>query len=170
VITIRRLGMGSLDNPNSLSGSLLPVLIGGGVTAIVTLGLQNMAPTPDNQMVRDNAAYIGFGAGGIAGLALWNLAKPASGMMALASATVALLAAKLPSWLADARAASATQPGTAGLRAVVPEYSMRGLRGGNPMGAIVMQPTAQRGLGAPGEAINLSGVNIGVFGTPGFKR
>lgn len=171
VITIRRLGMGSLDKPDSMTGALLPVLIGGAITTFVTLGLQNMAPTPDNEAVRNNAGWIGFGAGGLASLALWNLARPASGIMALSAAAVALLATKLPGWLADARASAATQPGTAGLRAVVPEYSsMRGVGGGRGMGAIVMQPQATRGLGKPGEVINLSGINTSVFGTPAFKR
>lgn len=172
VITIRRLGMGSLDKPDSMTGALLPVIIGGAVTTFVTLGLQNMAPTPDNQAVRDNASWIGFGAGGLASLALWNLAKPASGVMALSASIVALLATKMPGWLADARASAATQPGTAGLRAVVPEYSsMRGLGGGGRgMGAIVMQPQATRGLGKPGEVISLQGINTRVFGTPAFTR
>jgi hypothetical protein len=69
---------------------------------------------------------------------------------------------------------AATAPITAaGLRAVVPEYSMRGLgRGG--MGAIVMESQASRGngagpLGSYGETVNLGAINPGAFGTPGFR-
>jgi hypothetical protein len=64
----------------------------------------------------------------------------------------------------------------AGLRAVVPEYAMRGIPSGGGLGKIVMEPAASRGYGAPaglrsyGENINLGAINTSVFGTPGFTQ
>jgi hypothetical protein len=183
VIRVRKLnGVGQLKNPNSATGAMLPVLIGGGVTALTTLGIRTMVePTDDtNIMIRDNAPIIGVAVGGLAGLALWNMASQPAGVATIAAAGVVGLSLWALEYaaMAKAQAAANAAPATAGIGAVVPEYSMP--QRGNGVGAIVMEPQSSRGYGAGplgrlssyGETVNVAGlgaVNAGAFGTPGFS-
>jgi hypothetical protein len=82
---------------------------------------------------------------------------------------------------AGAKMRAEEAPATAGFGAIVPEYSRGGL-GRARTGAIVMEPSASRGYGAPpglgrggtgwtpyGEEVNLAGINVDAFGTPMFR-
>jgi hypothetical protein len=174
VIQVRRLsGVERLNNPSSMTGAVMPALIGGGVTVLTTMGVrQFLEPTPDNATIIENADWIGLAAGSLAGLALWNMASKPAGIAALATSAVVSLAALVPSWMASANGA-APPAGMRGLRAIVPEYSVRGLRGGHGTRGIVMEPAASRGYGAGqtyGSNVRLGNVNPGAFGTPTFRR
>jgi len=178
MITVRKLsgaGVGDIKNPNSVAGSTFPVIIGGGVTLAVTLGIRTMmAPTAANATVRQNAEWIGAGAGVLAGLALWSLTSQPGGAAAIATSILVGGAMWGLEYAAQKTAASAVATAqTSGvLGAIVPEYSMRGTRG---VGAIVMEPTAGRGygsgavgrLGSYGETVNLGSINPNAFGTSG---
>lgn len=179
IVRVRRVsGLGQLNQPGSMMGSTLPVIVGGGVAALTTIGIaQWMDPLKaENKKFIDNAPWLGLGAGIVAGLGLGAMTrkKPTTNM-AVAAAVVTSLAFLLPGWMAG-MAANGNGNGatTAGLRAIVPEYGMRGLGGGRRgTGAIVMEPQASRGygagpLGSYGETVNLGRVNTGAFGTPGF--
>ena len=172
VIQVRQLsGTERINNPSSMTGAAVPVLLGGAVTFLTALGVRKyVEPTADNAAIRDNASWIGVGAGGLIGLALWNMASKPAGVAALLTAAVVGIADMLPMWMAASATPTATT--TAGLRAIVPEYSMRGMRGaGRGMGAIAMQSQASRGYGsdAGGENISLGAINPSAFGTPGFR-
>jgi hypothetical protein len=178
---IRVSQVGGIADPKSVAGSLLPVLIGGGVTIAVTVGVRQYVEPKDESDLSliKNAPLIGGAAGLVVGGVLWAMKMQPAGLAAGAGALVAALgmwgleyAAQMK---AEAMAEAATAPGgTAGLRAIVPEYGVRGTRGlgsGRGMGAIVMEPSASRGnnmRGAYGETVNLGGINPGAFGTPGF--
>lgn len=176
VIQVRRLsGVERLNNPSSMTGAAMPVLIGGGVTALTVMGLhQFLEPTADNAAVLENAEWIGLAAGGLSGLALWNMASKPAGVAAVIAATVVSLAAMVPRWMASANGgAAAPQAGMRRLRvgAVVPEYSMRGT--GRGTRGIVMEPAASRGYGSGrsyGDNVRLGNVNPAAFGTPTFRR
>lgn len=179
VIQVRRVsGLGSLKNPNSAIGAGLPVIIGGGVAAATTLGIrQFMKPTTDTQiMIYDNAPWFGAGAGILSSLALWNLASQSAGIGALVSALTVGIGLVAIEAGAKMKAEAAA---TAGFGAIVPEYSraVAGLGGRRRMGAVVMEPSASRGYGAPpglgwtpyGEEVNLGAINVDAFGTPMFR-
>lgn len=190
VIRIRRVnGLGQLNNPSSTVGASMPVLIGGGITALTTIGIsQWMQPTPDNEPFMRNAPWIGVGAGVLAALGLGAMTKKRpTTVMAVTSAIAVGLAFLLPGWMSSMSSPLASNGAnangaTAGLRAVVPEYSMRGL-GNRGTGAIVMEPHASRGygagalgrgrgrggVGAYGDVVNLGAINPKAFGTPGFQ-
>lgn len=183
VIRVRRIsGVGQLTNPNTFVGAAMPVVIGGGVAAVTTMGLRQwMTPTTDLQMrIVENAPWVGIAAGGLTSLALWNMTSQAAGVASLTAAVTVGIGMLASEYAASMRAPLPAGNGTAGLRAVVPEYSMRGLPArGRGTGAIVMEPQASRGygagpLGAYGETVNLGGgrgtgaINTGAFGTPGF--
>jgi hypothetical protein len=165
VIQVRQLsGTERINNPSSVTGALVPVLLGGSVAFLTTLGVRKyVEPTQENAAILDNADLIGGGTGVLTGLVLWNVASRPAGVAAMAAAAVVSLAQLVPGWMAGAMAAP-----TAGLRAVVPEYSMRGTKG---LRAIAMQSQASRGYGADGggENISLGRINAGAFGTPGFR-
>jgi len=180
IIRVSRIG--NLSDPRSGAGAILPVVIGGGVTIAVTLGIRQMVePTTgvdSNATLLENAPLVGGLAGVIVGGVLYAMKMQPAGLAAGAGALIAAGAMWGLEKAADMKAAAlveaATAPITAaGLRAVVPEYSMRGLgRGG--MGAIVMESQASRGngagpLGSYGETVNLGAINPGAFGTPGFR-
>ena len=178
---IRVTRVGSLSDPKSGAGATMPVILGGGVTLAVTVGIRQMVqPTSDtNVKIIENAPLVGSVAGlTLAGVLYAMRMQPAGLAAAAAAAMVGLgmwgleYSAKMK---AQQIASGAQAPAsTSGLRAVVPEYSMRGTRGlGRGMGAIVMEPQASRGygagpLGAYGETVNLGAINPGAFGTPGF--
>ena len=183
VIRVRRVnGLGQLNNPSSTVGASMPVLIGGGITALTTIGIsQWLQPTPDNAPFMRNAPWIGVGAGVLAALGLGAMTKKRpTTVMAVTSAVAVGLAFLLPGWMSSMSSPVAANGATAGLRAVVPEYSMRGL-GNRGTGAIVMEPHASRGYGAGalgrgrrgtgayGDVVNLGAINPKAFGTPGFQ-
>lgn len=188
-ITVTR--MGSLSDPKSGAGAILPVLLGGGVTVAVTLGIRQMmepsaVPGEDsNATIIENAPLLGGLAGLVVGGALFAMKMQPAGLAASAGAVVAALGMWGLEKAAEMKAAAMVEaatlppavglPGIRGLRAVVPEYSMRGLGGGGQgLGAIVMEQQASRGygagpLGSYGETVNLGAINPGAFGTPGFR-
>lgn len=182
---IRVTSLGRLSDPKSGAGAILPVLLGGGVTVAVTLGIRQMmepsaVPSEDsNATIIENAPLLGGLAGLVVGGALFAMKMQPAGLAASAGAVVTALGMwgleKAAEMKAAALVEAATIPGTNGLRAVVPEYGMRGLgSGGRGMGAIVMENQASRGngagpLGSYGETVNLGAINPGAFGTPGFK-
>jgi hypothetical protein len=167
-------GLGQLKNPNSAVGAAMPVVLGGGAAALVTLGIHQFVKpaTPWQATVFKQAHWVGAGAGVLVGLAMWNMTSRASGISALTAALTFGVG------FAVVEYAASMHPALAGLGAVVPEYSMRGLpaRG---LGAIAMEPTAARGYGAGplggtyGEDVQLRGlgnVNQDAFGTAMFGR
>lgn len=182
VIRVRKLsGVGQLKNPNSVMGAALPVVIGGGVVAMTAIGLrQFMTPTTQTQMrIVENAPWVGIGAGTLVSLALWNMSSQAAGVGALTAGLtigIGMIASEFAARSRMSQVAPAAAAPTAGLRAVVPEYSMAGVprsRRSGSLGVIAMEPHASRGygagpLGSYGETVNLGAVNASAFGTPGF--
>lgn len=188
MIRVRRLsggrggfgGLGELSNPSTAAGALLPVLIGGGVTLLTTIGIRQFLK-PKTEMGQNAVKYaplIGTGAGILTSLALWSMASQSAGLAGMtASATLGLGITGMEALaIAQAKAAAAA-PATAGygMGAIVPEYGMAGRRG---TGAIVMEPAAdrgwgmtsgRRGTGTYGEVVSLGAVNPNAFGTPGFS-
>ncbi len=175
--------MGQLRNPNSAIGASMPVVLGGATTALVTLGLrQFMTPTTEWQaQVVEFAPWVGTGAGLLVGLALWNMTSRAAGIGALTAALTVGIA------FAATEAAARMRMQTAGMGAVVPEYSLGRGMPARGVGAIAMEPTAARGYGAGplgrnnqlasyGEDVTLRGVqglgqvNQDAFGTASFGR
>ena len=176
VIRVRRLsGPNTLGNPGNAMGAAMPVVIGGGVAALTTIGIrQYMTPkTPTQMTLVNQAPWVGIGAGTLVSLAMWNMTGKPAGIASLTAALTVGIGMVVAEMAAKMRMAP-----TAGLGAVVPEYSMSGLgnggRSGGGMGAIVMEDQASRGygagpLGAYGETVNLGAVNTSAFGTPGFQ-
>lgn len=176
VIQVRRVsGLGALKNPNSVMGAALPVIIGGGVTLATTVGIrQFMQPATQTQTsIYNNAQWVGMGAGVLSSLAMWNLASQAAGVGGLVSSLL------VAGGVAVLEASKQMAAATSGFGAVVAEYG----RARN-MGAIVMEPAASRGYGAPpglgrgrrrmgwtpyGEEVNLGAINVDAFGTPMFR-
>jgi len=189
----RRRGMGSIirvsrlggfSDPRTGLGATLPVLLGGGVAIAVAVGIRNMVePTTESDVsMLKNAPLYGGAAGMLVGGILFAMKMQPQGLAAVAGSVISAGAMwglekaaemKAEALLEAATAAPAAQA-AAGLRAVVPEYSMRGLSAGRQgMGLITMEPQASRGygagpLGAYGETVNLGAINPGAFGTPGF--
>jgi hypothetical protein len=177
IITVRRKGMGQLN-----AETLMPVAVGGGMAALTTLALRwFVEPTNTTQsMLVKWAPAAGMVTGSLAALALNMMGGARSGdkaTRAFLSATVVSLAGLANDYLLrqkPALAATIASSGSAmagyGMGAIVPEYS----RG---MGAIVMEPVGASGqragtigqLGSYGETVNLAGVNVSAFGTPGFN-
>lgn len=178
VIQVKELsGLGQLKNPNSAVGAAMPILLGGGAAALVTLGIRQMTPTSEWQtVVFKQAPWVGAGAGVLVGLAMWNMTSRASGIGALTAALTVGIA------FAATEAAAKMRLQTAGLSAVVPEYSLGGGLRGLPargVGTVAMEPTSARGYGAGplggtyGEDVQLRGlgaVNQDAFGTAMFGR
>lgn len=174
VIRVRRLGQ---LKQGEFGKAAMPVVVGGGVTALTTIAVHQLTPTTQMQMslVR-NAPLVGAGAGALASMAVWNLQNPRAGAGALTAALTVGIGLWAVDYAASMRMAAAANGAaangsTAGLRAIVPEYGMAGRQRGT--GAIVMEPHASRGygagpLGSYGEVVNLGQVNAGAFGTPGF--
>lgn len=157
----------------------MPVVLGAGTAALTTIGIRSfMTPTSQAQMQAVTyAPWIGMGAGVLTSLALWNMAGQPAGISALAGALV--IGGGFV--VSEAAAKMRLQNGGAvagirgGLRAVVPEYSLRGLPAGGVgrLGAIALEPLSDRGYGAGpvgsyGETVNLGQINAGAFGTPTF--
>lgn len=174
VLQVRQLsGLGAMRSPNSLMGTLLPVALGGVVTAGTMIGIRSFM-TPDTETkasLMEYAPWVGLAAGGIAGLALWNLSSQAAGVIALAASGAIALSTVVGESVAKARLTAGG--GTAGMGAIVPEYSGRN-NGVNGVGAILMERAGTgRTRGRLGDAsrganINLGKINTGAFGTPGF--
>jgi len=175
IITVRR-GMGALD----MQGAL-PVLIGGGLAALTSLGLRwfvNPAAGQTQNMLVKWAPLFGTAVGAVGSIALWFMGgQTAAVQSALSAATVGafgvgtdMVLKEKPTLLSviAAAAPAANAPTVAGFGAIVPEYSSPG------MGAIAMESVGAGGrragtIGSYGETVSLSGVNTGAFGTPGFQ-
>lgn len=182
VITTRRInGLGNLKNPSSLTGAVVPPLVGGAVAGGTTLALEQMAVSTSGLgrgmhlgmaapgWMHDWAPAIGLGAAALVSLSMvWFAGRPqALSSFASAAATSGTLFAK--KYLESAPAAT---KGVRGIGAVVPEQ-LAGLPA-QGVGAIVMEPYGQQGYGnyGGGERVNVSGlsaINAGAFGTPGFE-
>lgn len=164
---------------------LVPPVVGLGLTAGTTLGIRAyLQPTPGtaSETLYKFAPAVGVGAGVLGGLAMAVLggkSQAASAVTAAALTGAVLygmerLHASKPG--AFAALVGSAPTGTAGLRAIVPEYSggpfaTRGLRGATPggLGAIVMERLNgnQQNQGAD---IQLRGtVNTGAFGTRPYQ-
>lgn len=175
LITVRR-SLGFLD-----MGSLMPMLVGGGVAAATALGIRwfvdpNQGTT--QQMLVRWANLFGFGVGALASV-LWMMigGGRTAGVAFLSAGTVSAFGLAndfvmkeraAPVLAAIASSGAAMQmPGTAGVGAIVPEY-------GNGMGALVMEQMGPGGrrpgsIGSYGEVVSLQGVNVGAFGTAPFR-
>lgn len=171
VLQVRQLsGLGAVRRPNTVMGTLIPVAVGGVVTAGTTIGIRALM-TPDTEVksnVMQYAPWIGLAAGGVVSLALWNMTSQAAGMIALATSGALALATVVGESVARMRLTNGAAPQTAGLGAIVPEYSGRR----NGVGVVLME---RAGTGRPrlgdaqkGANINLGKINTAAFGTPGF--
>jgi hypothetical protein len=161
-------GVERLNNPSSMTGAIVPGLLGAGAAILGAIGVrQFVEPTADNQKIVDNADWIGLGLGGLVGLALWNMASKPAGVAAMVAATGVTLASRLPSMLSG----GALAPMPAGTGAIVAQ-TMNGMRR-RGTGAIVMQPASVGGYGpGGGETVSLQGlraINPSAFGTPSFR-
>lgn len=180
IITVRR-GMGQLD-----VNSLLPALVGGGLTALTALGTRwfvDPAQGPTQAMMVKWAPLLGTAVGAVGSLALYFMGGTSAAVQSfLSAATVGLFGVgsdmvikeKGGSLLAAivATAPAGNGNGAAGFGAIVPEYSSQLSTPG--MGAIAMESVGASGrragtIGSYGETVSLSGVNTGAFGTPGFQ-
>lgn len=188
IITVRR-GMGAL--PGGATGeAIIAPAVGGIVTALVALGIRQMvSPTqgPTQGTLVRYAPWFGALGGIVASLALMLLGgtrAAISGAIATLGVTLGLagqdviLRQRGAEVLAALPPPSSASTGTAGYRrlgrgagAIVPEYSRRG------MGAMVLEPVGPSGKRAGtlgrsrdyGEVVSLQGLNVGAFGTPGFR-
>lgn len=176
----RRGGLFSFD-----MSMLMPIFVGGGVAAATALGIRyfiDPATGTTQQMLVRWANLFGLGVGALAS-ALWMMiggGGQASSAF-LSAATVSLFglandfvlkerAAPILAAITSSGASMQLPTGTAGIGAIVPEYS-------NGMGALVMEqmgPGGQRpgsigGLNSYGEVVSLQGVNVGAFGTAPFR-
>lgn len=158
---------------------LLPVLLGIGAPVAVIFGLRywvNPAAGRTQAALVRYAPAVGFGVGATTALVLGMLGGAGAGVATAAAA--ALSAGSIQGYdMLAARASAPAGGATAGIRGlgrgrggmgvIVPEFAngMRGLP--SRTGAIVMEQQT-RGLGKPGQEINLNAVNTQVFGTPGF--
>ena len=186
IITVRRgRGMGQLD----MEG-LLPVLIGGGLTALTALGIRHFVKPSEgetNKTLFKWAPLVGHAVGVASSAALYFLggrnmnaaaqsflSATAVGLYGVASDMIVKeKAGQFALAFAEAAPAAAGNGngngnGTVeGFGAIVPEYS----RG---MGAIAMEQIGPGGrragtIGSYGEVVSLNGINTNAFGTPGFQ-
>ncbi len=196
VISVKPLsGLGKVGKPGSVLGSVVPALVGVGVTGAAMLFLEHSAKPKDGQLPNDTiltlAEYspiVGAGVGALAGAGLWAMSGAPAGITAISGAVAAGISLFGYQYLVKNESTLATDPATGptastsglgayryrrrmlgvrGMGALVPQLQPPGMRG---VGAIVMEPTATRGLGDPrGETVSLGNVNPSAFGTPGFS-
>jgi hypothetical protein len=190
IITVRR-GMGALPG-GAMGEAIIPPAVGGIVTALVTLAIRQMiSPTqgPTQGTLVRYAPWFGALGGVVASLALMLLGgsrAAISGAIATLGVTLGLAGQDMILRQRGAEVLAALPPpstattGTAGYGrrlgrgagAIVPEYSRR-----PGMGAMVLEPVGPSGKRAGtlgrsrdyGEVVSLQGLNVGAFGTPGFR-
>ncbi len=166
VVQVRKLnGLGALGKPNTVAGSLLPVAIGGGVTTAVMVGIRSTME-PDTEMkvkLLEHAPWVGLAAGLVSSAALWSLSSQHAGAVSAVAGGVVALSAVIGEAAAKARMEAPVS--TAGVRAIVPEYSRRGT------GALLFE-RAGTGAAQRGANVRLNGlskINVAAFGVPGFQ-
>lgn len=203
VIAVRQLsgsGLGKVGKPGSLLGQIVPPLVGGAVAGGSMLMLEHMGKPTDGTvpsetviMLAENSAWVGVGAGALAAGAMLALFGMPAGLAALAGA--ATVGGTLIGYqaLIKTESTATSDPATGptvspvaglgryryrmrGMGAIVPQMQPPGMNG---LGAIVLEPSAMRGLrggngtnglGDPrGETVSLGNVNPSAFGTPGFS-
>jgi len=192
VITVKRLsgrGLGSLKNPSSGLGAVVPPVVGGALAGASTILIEHLASPATGEIPSDMmmtlgeyAPYVGVGVGALGSAALYAMIGAPQGAAAMAGAVGvvgALIAYKL---MNQSKLEAGIEPpvtSTSGRRramrrvgAVVPQLQPAGMAG-RRTGAIVMEPTSTNGLrgglGDPrGETVNLGQVSPAAFGTPGF--
>jgi hypothetical protein len=173
VFAVKRRGTGALSS-TAFQESILPVLIGGGITLGTVFAIRMWVKSTDGDstkaMLRKNASLVGIGAGAISALALKFMANDDAAAGALTSAVLvgggimalkyadsersSLQAGKDASEDANDPAAPVAGPalpasaGGEGFGAIVPEYG-----GTNGLGAIVMQPSADGLVRRDGEPL-----------------
>lgn len=194
VIAVKPLsGLGKVSRPGSILGSFVPPLVagvaaGGGALLVEHMGKPSNGEQPTDIMITlaENAPWVGAGLGAGVGLAMWPMFGASAALAGVAGAlgvSGALLAYKM---LTATQSTATTDPATGptvstqglgayryrrmrgirGTGAIVPQLMPPGMNG---LGAIVMEPSATRGLGDPrGETVSLGNVNPSAFGTPGF--
>lgn len=189
VISVRRTGMGALKGT---TGAVVAPLLGGGVTALTTLGIRYyVKPDSDaNKSVLKYSWLIGHGAGLLASLALYFLGDKSNRMQLAASSATAATAVGLfalgsdmtltPSVLNVIQAAStsAVTSGNGEAEAAARAAAQGGAQAGfgaivyNQLGAVVPEYQGMSGLGGNygsyGESVSLRGVDTRVFGSSPF--
>jgi hypothetical protein len=189
-------GLGQLNNPRSLSGALVPPLVGGGVAALVTIGIKSMTVQGHAQqqvqqqlqqqqglgavqgggtesMLYKWAPALGVAGGGLASLLMSQLAGQSAGYGALAGALG--VGGSLAAGAAMHEIQQKQVQGLYGHRtgAIVAEY------GEGPLGALVLEPNSEQGYnsysGGASVAVNGLGgrgtgdaVDPSAFGTQAF--
>ncbi len=159
---------------------LIPPAVGLGLTASTAVGIRaTLQPVPGTtgELVYRWAPAIGMGAGAVGGMVMYMLGGAGAARSAVLTSVMtgaallgmeALVRSKPEAYAAifapPVNGAENGAEGAAGLRAIVPEYPMRGLANPRGMGAIVMEQLNgnQQNQGAD---IQLRGVvNTGAFG------
>lgn len=182
-IVLKRLsgtGLGSMKNPKSAIGALIPPLVGGGLAALGAFGIEMLSEpkagemqTETQKFLHDYSAWLGVAVGGVGSLAMFALVGAPQGVAAAAGA-VGVGASLGVKRLLDETSSAPVTAGRFG--AVVPQAAPR-------LGAIVMSPVAgRRGRGVrgyqamgptAGEVVSLGALksmNTSAFGTPGFVQ
>lgn len=168
IITTRKLnGLGNLKSPSSVTGAVVPPVLGGAIAGGTTLALEHM----DTGMVwmPDYAGAIGLGASAAVAAVMWKMVgKPQALALLAAAATV--------TGLHYGKKYLESVPATRGYRtrnhmgAVVAERLS-----GRGTGAIVMESNAQQGYNtrSGGEKVKVAGglgaINSSAFGTSAFE-
>jgi hypothetical protein len=194
IIEVRR-GVNGLFDSNTVVGTALPILVGGG-TAVGAIWLvrrfvvPKLSPgTQTGAMLNRHAPAIGMAAGALLGASMAYGLKQGH-RAAIAATTTALLAGAGAYVREGTLAIAPAATGTAGFGAIVPEYGSASGMGMvmpqmNGLGATVLENWPQghrpdsiagmRGLsGDYGTNIQLqglgdAGLNMKAFGTPGFR-
>lgn len=170
IITTRRLnGVGKLNRPGSFMGSVVPPMLGGGVTGLTAVGIRHFVkPTAGAtaQKLAKYAPWVGFGAGALVSAGMYLLGGTPA---ALSSAGTSLGVAGVMA-LHDAVAVAKAQEMAGGTGAILFQQQTRGLPAGRRgAGAIVPEYGTQGVGGRYGEVVNLGSINPAAFGTPGFQ-
>ena len=192
MITVRpsMRGLGALRGREMVMESIIPNLMGGGVSALTTFGLRYFVDPSKGKMQHGLVKYAplyGGAAGTIgAGVLYYTEGKSAafSAMLSNAFVTAAALAADYLSKsdkgapIQDALThdfveAPPTDPGAHGIYgvgAIVPEYNTPSYSVGvGGLGAITAEVGGDNPYGIGyGNEVALSGVNVGSFGTPSY--
>lgn len=183
LIVVKKLsgrGVGSLKNPASAVGAIVPPVLGGTLAIAGAYGMSMLGEPKDGEVATETQIFLqnwapalGIAIGAAGSMAMFAMVGAPQGVSALAGAVVGggALAIK------DAIDKSKDMKGYRGYGAVVPQMSnMR-------TGAIVMAPIAGRGRNVrglrgsyqavgptSGETVTLGAINQAAFGTPGFLQ
>ena len=188
IIAVRSRGMGNIKQLRATRpmSAAIPVLVGGGLTALTVVGIRYFVASQDapseNQLMLykwAGAAGLAVGAVGAAALSVMGGGAGAATIAALSSGFVAA-AGYAHDWLAvqypitnmaallPPATATGEEPATTTQQGIVLER-LRGIGAVVPEQLGAYTETRRGGATQGGSEVSLSGVNTGAFGTPGFR-